>query len=86
MPCALACAMSPAATARTWETPPGLPSTWSVLSVCTESTIASEGRTCSRCPSARPRSASAARSRVSSSAPIRSARRRTCEADSSPVR
>jgi hypothetical protein len=57
--------MMEAATSRTCETPPELPSTSALLSVCTESTTSSFGSTFSTWPSAWPRSVSAERYRVS---------------------
>ena len=86
IPFSLAVRMRLAATSRTWLTPPAIPSTSVDCRVCTESTITSSGSVRSICPSARPRSVSAVRRRVSAIAPIRSARERTCAADSSPVR
>ena len=53
--------------------------------VCTESTTSSVGRTCSMWVSTAPRSVSAARKSSSWTPPVRSARSRTWEADSSPV-
>ena len=48
-------------TARTWVTPPVTPSASVLDNVCTESTTTRLGRTASMCPSAVPRSDSAAR-------------------------
>ena len=81
----LATAMSAPATARTWVTPPALPSTCAEAMVWTESTTSREGPAASTCPSRAPSSVSAARSSPGSRASMRSARSRTCEADSSPV-
>ena len=50
-----------------------------------ESTISRSGASSSRCPRIAPRSDSAARYSSSRNAPVRSARSRTCPADSSPV-
>ena len=71
-------------TSRTWVTPPGEPSASAVAMDWTESSTSSDGATCSMWPSTVPRSVSAARKSSSASAPVRSARNRTCAADSSP--
>ncbi len=81
----LAAAMMEAATSRTCDTPPALPSTSALLRVWTESTISSRGSIFSTWPRAWPRSVSADRYRESATASIRSARSFTCAADSSPV-
>ena len=81
----LARAMIAAATARTWLVPPAEPSTSAEAMVCTESTISSAGLACSTWPSTAPSSVSAASSKLSAKASMRAARRRTWEADSSPV-
>ncbi|CPU67722.1 Uncharacterised protein [Mycobacteroides abscessus] len=82
---AFAAAMSDAATSRTWLTPPGAPSTCADATVCTESTTSRSGSVASMCPRTVARSVSAASSNPGARAPTRSARRRTCPADSSPV-
>jgi hypothetical protein len=74
-----------AATSFTWVTPPGTPSTSAAPMVCTESTTSSSGRTAWTCPSSAAKSVSAARKSSSWVPPVRSARSRTWEADSSPV-
>ena len=81
----LASAVSAPVTSRIWVTPPGAPSTPSAEMVCTESTMSRPGFTASTCSSSAPKSVSAARKRFWLTAPIRSARSRTCAADSSPV-
>ncbi len=83
--CSFATAMSAAATSRTWLTPPGAPSTSPDAIVCTESTTSRSGDVAATWPSTVARSVSAASSSVGASAPMRSARNRTCPADSSPV-
>ncbi len=85
IPRCLATAMRAAATSRTWVTPPGTPSTSPAAIVCTESMISSRGDTASTWLMTASRSVSAARYRLSWMAPSRSARSRTCAADSSPV-
>src|SRR5699024_8901287 len=64
--------------------PARAPSTFSEAIVCTESRMKSPGLIASSCPSTRPRSVSEARYRFLCNAPIRSARKRTCAALSSP--
>ena len=81
----LATRISAAATSRTCETLPAWPSTSPELMVCTESTTSRSGWTWSMCPRTVARSVSAARNSLGRIAPIRSARSRTWEADSSPV-
>ena len=85
MPRSLATAMSAAVTARICVTPPAEPSACALAMVCTLSTTSSPGRTASTWASTAPRSVSAASHRWGSSDPVRSARSRTCAADSSPV-
>ena len=85
MPRDLAAWMSPAATSRTWETLPADPSTSSLATVCTESTMSNSGRIASMWASTWARSVSAARYSDGSRARMRSARSRTCPADSSPL-
>ena len=85
MPVFLASAVSAAVTARDCATPPATPSTPGACMVCTESTMSSEGFSCSTCPNTTSRSDSAARNSVSFSAPVRCARIRTCPTDSSAV-
>ena len=84
-PRSLASPVSATVTARTWVTPPGAPSAVSVDMVCTESTTSSRGATASMWATIADRSDSAARYSASCTAPVRSARRRTCPDDSSPV-
>ena len=85
MPRDFATWISEAATSRTWVTLPAEPSTSPLEMVCTESTMTRSGLTASICPSTVARSVSAARNSVAAIASIRSARIRTCAADSSPV-
>ena len=85
MPRDLAMAMMLAATSRTCETLPAAPSTSALLMVCTESTMTRSGWTWSIWPSTVARSVSDARKRVRAIASMRSARLRTCAADSSPL-
>ncbi len=59
--CCLATAIRAAVTARIWLTPPGAPSTPSIVIVWTESTMSSRGRTTATWPSSAARSVSAAR-------------------------
>src|SRR5699024_5072832 len=84
-PRSLAKATSAAVTERTWVTPPGDPSACAEDIVCTESTMSIPGSTSSTCVNSAPRSLSAARYVSSATLPVRSARNRTCPADSSPV-
>ena len=81
----LATRISAAATSLTWLTPPGTPSVPGAAMVWIESTTSSSGRTCSTWVSTAPRSVSAASISSSWTPPVRSARSRTWEADSSPV-
>ena len=74
-----------AVTARDWATPPATPSTPEACMVWTESTIISEGFSCSTCPKTTSRLDSAARYKVSCKAFVRSARVRTWPTDSSAV-
>src|ERR1700712_264034 len=85
MPRSRAMAVRVAATARTWVTPPALPSTSDCETVCTESRMSSPGLTASMWASTADISVSAARKRFGWMQPIRSARIRTWAADSSPV-
>ena len=85
MPRLLAAWMRLAATSRTWLTLPAEPSTCALAMVCTESTTTRSGCTASIWPSTVARSVSAARNRLAAIASIRSARIRTCAADSSPL-
>ena len=84
-PRSLAIAISPAATVRTCVTPPGPPCALTVDMVWMESTINIDGFTASTCPSNALSSLSAARYISPCRFPVRSARNRTCPADSSPV-
>ena len=77
--------MSAPATSRTCVTPPGEPSAVELPIVCTESIITSCGLTASICAMTAPRSVSEARYKSGSIALMRSARKRTCDADSSPL-
>ncbi len=81
----LATRMSAAATSLTWLTPPGVASRPGAEMVWIESTTSSDGRTSSMWLSTAPRSVSAARNSSSCTPPVRSARSRTWDADSSPV-
>ena len=81
----MASPVSATVTARVCVTPPGPPSASAVDIVWMESTISRSGRSSSRCPTMAPRSDSAARYSSSRNAAVRSARSRTCPADSSPV-
>ncbi len=81
----LATAISAAATSRVCATLPAAPSSSAEATVCTESTTTRSGATVSMCPRTAPRSVSAARNSVRAIASMRSARSRTCAADSSPV-
>ena len=77
--------MSAPATSRTCVTPPGDPSVVALPIVCTESIMTSCGLTASICAMTAPRSVSEARNKSGSIALMRSARKRTCDADSSPL-
>ena len=83
--CDFAAWISDAATSRTWVTLPADPSTSALLMVWTESTTTSSGSRVSIWPSTVARSVSLARYRERAIASIRSARVRTCAADSSPL-
>ena len=86
MPRSLATAISAAATARTWVTPPAVPSTAGEAIVCTESTTSRPGSTASTWPSTRGQVGLGGEvAAAGCSAPMRSARSRTWAADSSPV-
>ena len=61
MPVVFANVVSAAVTARDCATPPATPSTPAACMVCTESTIMSEGLSCSTCPNTTSRLDSAAR-------------------------
>src|SRR5699024_3430251 len=77
--------VSAAVTARDCATPPATPSTPEACMVCTESTMISEGLSCSTWPKTISRLDSAARYNVSCNALVRSARVRTWPTDSSAV-
>ena len=77
--------ISAPATSRTCVTPPGEPSAAAEPIVCTLSIISSSGLTESMCAITAPRSVSDAKNNFGSTALMRSARKRTCDADSSPL-
>ena len=72
------------ATSRTWPTDPAAPVSPAACSVWTESITQTSGRSASSVASTTSRSVSATTGTRSASSPSRSARSRTCTADSSP--
>jgi hypothetical protein len=72
------------ATSRTWATDPGAPVSAAECSTCTESTTQTSGRSASIVATTVSRSVSATIGTAMAASPSRSARIRTCAADSSP--
>ena len=86
MPRSLATRIRLAATSRTWLTLPAAPSTAALAMVCTESTTSRSGATASIVAEHGGQVGLGGEvAACGRSAPMRSARSRTCAADSSPV-
>ncbi len=85
MPVRLATSIRPFAASRTCATDPGALVSVELCIVCTESTTQTSGASASSVAATAPSSVSARTGTASAPSPSRSARIRTCAADSSPV-